>query len=156
MDFGGRFQPPRLGSTQRGWILGAINSGYMTQWVGLGIEELEGRDTMSCEPSHSAGAGAPQQQQGDLLRQVEKVSVASMSNPVCEEPARGLLILVPKAGSHPGPITGSGIVGSPTRDGLIQIDYLGPGLRLANPPWERFRFAAILSAEQCLPRAFGF
>ena len=48
-----------------------------------------------------------------------------MSIPVSDELARELLILIPKSDSSARPIKGSGIVGSPTQDGLIQVDYEG-------------------------------
>ena len=67
-----------------------------------------------------------------------------MSNPVPEELARELLILIPKSDSSTRPIKGSGIVGSPTRDGLIQVDYEGNLYHAENLRtfWERLFHAA--------------
>ena len=68
-----------------------------------------------------------------------------MSNPVPEELARELLMLIPKSDSWARPVKGSGIVGSPTRDGLIiQVDYEGNLYHAANLRtfWERLFHAA--------------
>src|SRR5271166_213271 len=67
-----------------------------------------------------------------------------MSIPVPDELARELLILIPKSDSSARPIKGSGIVGSPTQDGLIQVDYEGNLYHAENLRtfWERLFHAA--------------
>ena len=68
-----------------------------------------------------------------------------MSNPVSEELARELLILMPKSGSSQGPVIGSGIVGSHslTREGL-QVDFEGNlyGAENLKSYWERLYHSA--------------
>jgi hypothetical protein len=67
-----------------------------------------------------------------------------MSDPVFEELAKELFILVPTSDSSGRPMKGSGIVGSPTRDGLIKVDYEGNLYHAENLRtfWERLFHAA--------------